>query len=170
MGIKRTNADIVMDAVTDLHNLEQIVTRETLAETTGLKLTVVDDRVSYLIDHGLVVRRQRGVFVPATQHPPARLISKTTLPDGTVSIEIGDDHVLTLTPKEARQLASDLAGQHQQFAAIWMGKENEQDIATLFLELRQAKRDIKALKHALSNKPGAQLGLAYAEAEGTVDA
>lgn len=168
--MKRTNADIVLDAITDLHNLEQIVTRETLAETTGLKLTVVDDRVSYLIDHGLVIRRQRGVFVPAAQHPAARLITHTTLPDGTVSIEIGEDHVLTLTPKEARTLAANMAGMHQQFAAIWMGKENEQDIATLYVELRQAKREIKALRVAVSNRTGAQLGLAYAEAEGAVDA
>jgi hypothetical protein len=35
----------VLQAVQDLHAQEQIVTRETLAEFTGLKLAIVDDRL-----------------------------------------------------------------------------------------------------------------------------
>jgi hypothetical protein len=47
--------------------------------------------------------------VPVEVHPPARAMSKTVLPDGTVKVEIDED-VLTLKPKEDRILAMLLAG------------------------------------------------------------
>ena len=83
---------------------------------------VIDDRVGALIDDGLVVRVQRGVYVPAETHPPARVISKMLLPDGTVKIDIGDQ-VLTLTPKEDRMLAQLMAGVAMQTAAIEVGHQ-----------------------------------------------
>lgn len=122
MTTKRSSTQIILEAVQDLHTQEQIVTRETLHGLTGLKLSVIDDRVGALIDDGLVVRVQRGVFVPAETHPPARAISKTLLPDGTVKIDIGDD-VLTLTPREDRMLARLFAGVVMQTAAIEVGRQ-----------------------------------------------
>lgn len=122
MTTKRSSTQIILEAVQDLHAQEQIVTRETLHGLTGLKLSVIDDRVGALIDDGLVVRVQRGVFVPAETHPPARVISKTLLPDGTSKIDIGDQ-VLTLTPKEDRMLAQLLAGVAMQTAAIEVGRQ-----------------------------------------------
>ena len=41
----KSNAEVVLSAVQDLFAREQIVTRETLAELTGLKLTTIDDRL-----------------------------------------------------------------------------------------------------------------------------
>lgn len=120
MTEKRSSTQIVLEAIQDLHAQEQIVTRETLRELTGLKLTVIDDRIGALIEDGLVVRVQRGVFVPVASHPPARVISKTVLPDGTVKIDIGDT-VLTLTPREDRMLAGLQAGVVMQAAAIELG-------------------------------------------------
>lgn len=122
MTTKRSSTQIILEAVQDLHNQEQIVTRETLHGLTGLKLSVIDDRVGALIDDGLVIRVQRGVYVPAETHPPARAISKTLLPDGTVKIDIGDD-VLTLTPREDRMLAQLFAGVVMQTAAIEVGRQ-----------------------------------------------
>lgn len=122
MTTKRSSTQIVLEAVQDLHAQEQIVTRETLHVLTGMKLSVIDDRVGALIDDGLVVRVQRGVYVPAETHPPARVISKMLLPDGTVKIDIGDQ-VLTLTPKEDRMLAQLMAGVAMQTAAIEVGHQ-----------------------------------------------
>lgn len=99
----KTNKQIVLEAVEDLYRLEQIVTRETLADYTGLKLSVIDDRLKALVADERIARVQRGVFVPVAQHPPARPISHTELPDGTVVLDIGDE-VLHLTPREARHL------------------------------------------------------------------
>ena len=73
----KSNAEIVLSAVQDLFAREQIVTREILAELTGLKLTTIDDRLGHLVDTGKIRRVQRGVFVPLEQHRPARPISRT---------------------------------------------------------------------------------------------
>ena len=147
MAIQRTTKQQILDAIHDLHNAEQLVTREALQEVTGLKLTIIDDRVAVLVDDGAVIRKGRGVFVPAIQHPPARPISKTVMPDGMVKIEIGDD-VISLTPREDRTLASIQAGTAVQFAAIETGKElstlvaaMRTRVAKLEAQLREAKGD-----------------------------
>ncbi|WP_404299804.1 hypothetical protein [Alicycliphilus denitrificans] len=107
----------IYDAVCELHALEQVATRETVAELTGLKLTVVDDRLRALMDDEKIKRVLRGVFLPVERHPPARSMSKTLLPDGMVKIEIGDQ-VLELTPREDRMLAQLQSGAATQAAAI----------------------------------------------------
>lgn len=112
-----TSTTQVLEAVRELHAKEQIATRETVAELTGLKLTIVDDRLSDLVDKELLRRVIRGVYVPVTQHPPARVICKRVLADGMVEIEIGSD-VLLLTPKEDRALAELQAGASAQAIAI----------------------------------------------------
>lgn len=132
MTAKKSSTQVVLDALRDLHQKEQIVTRETLHELTGLKLSIIDDRLKALIEEMLIVRVGRGVFVPAEQHPPARPMSKTLLPDGTVNLEIGDT-VLILTPAEDRMLASIQAGVMMQAAAIEVGHQT----AALSGELRQ---------------------------------
>jgi hypothetical protein len=100
-----TSTQRIYDAVCELHALEQVVTRETVAELTGLKLTVVDDRLGALVDDEKIKRVLRGVYVPVEQHPPARAISKSVLPDGMVMIEIGDE-VLHLTGAGPRAVRS----------------------------------------------------------------
>ena len=147
MAIQRTTKQQILDAINDLHGAEQLVTREALQEVTGLKLTIIDDRVATLVDEGAVIRKGRGVFVPAIQHPPARPISKTVMPDGMIKIEIGD-MVLELTPKEDRALASLQAGTAVQFAAIETGQElstlvaaMRTRVAKLEAQLREAKGD-----------------------------
>ena len=119
----RSNSQIILEAIEDLHSQEQIVTRTTLSDLTGLQLSIIDDRLSYLVDTGQIIRVQRGVFVPAIKHRTARMMSKTLLPDGTVSIEIGNATtvVLTLTPREARNLGNLLIAEAMQYANIEMG-------------------------------------------------
>lgn len=118
--MEKSSTDIVFDAICDLHNQEQVVTRETLSQICSLPMSKIDDRISTLIDNDMVIRVQRGVYVPTIRHPPARLMSKTVLPDGTVKIDIGDD-VLTLTPKEARTLGSMMVAEAMQYSNIETG-------------------------------------------------
>ena len=132
MTAKKSSTQVVLDALRDLHQQEQIVTRETLHELTGLKLPIIDDRIRALVEEGLAIRVQRGVFVPAEVHPPARPMTKTLLPDGTVNLEIGD-HVIILTPAEDRMLARIQAGVMMQAATIEVGHQT----AALSGELRQ---------------------------------
>ena len=49
----------IFQAVRELRCLEQIAARETVAELTGLKLSVVDDRLRTLVDDGRLRRLLR---------------------------------------------------------------------------------------------------------------
>jgi len=141
----KSSKETVLEAVRELAAQEQLVTRETLAEHTGLSMTVVDDRIAVLVDDGSVIRVQRGVFIPAPVWPAARPISKTILPDGFVKIEIGDE-VLTLTPRESRALGELTAAAGQQFAAIELGRQATEVTADLANRLTTLRRRISALE------------------------
>lgn len=142
---QKSTTALVLEAVQDLHAQEQIVTRETLAELTGLKLTVIDDRLGTLADDGAILRVQRGVYVPAPRHPPARPMSKTVMPDGMVKIEIGDE-VLSLTPREDRALANLMAGAAAQAAAIETGRNTAILAAELAEQVKLLRRKVDALE------------------------
>ncbi|MDI1260242.1 hypothetical protein [Aquabacterium sp.] len=119
---KRSTSQIVFDAVVDLHAAEQVVTREALVQVTGLKMTIVDDRIAALVDDERVRRVMAGVFMPNDIPPPARAITTTMLPWGWVKLEIGDE-CMDLTPREARMLGRALAGHAMEFASIQAGRE-----------------------------------------------
>jgi hypothetical protein len=157
--MKKTSRQLVLEAVQDLHALEQIVTRETLAEHTGLKLTVVDDRIATLVDDGDVLRVQRGVFVPAPVHPPSRPISKTVLPGGMVKLEIGDQ-VLDLTPRENRMLGDLMAGAGVQYAQIETGHSMAVMVAEMRREMAALFRVQPAEKDGDSLQAGESKGMA----------
>ncbi len=147
-AIQRTTKQQILDAVQDLHNAEQMVTREALREITGLTLTIIDDRLAALVDDGGLIRKSRGVFVPAILHPPARPISKTVMPDGMVKIEIGDC-VLDLTPREDRLLAGVQAGAALQFIGI----DTEQHLTQIVADLRLRIREVEAQQREASRAP-----------------
>ena len=150
----------VLEAVQELHALEQIVTREALIELLDLPATTIDDRVGTLVNAGMIVRVRRGIYAPAEVHDAARVISKTILPCGTVKIDIGDD-VLTLTPKEDRMLAAMLAGVAMQAVGIEQGRNVAMIAADLSLQVKSLRRELRAVKTALKGKGGdEQLGLA----------
>lgn len=137
----KSNAEIVLSAVQDLFAREQIVTREILAELTGLKLTTIDDRLGHLVDTGKIRRVQRGVFVPLEQHRPARPISRTLCPDGTTVLEIGDT-VMILSPRESRMIGELMAGSSQQYAAIEIGHEAARLNAVLQAQISEVRREV----------------------------
>lgn len=146
---KKTYTEQILDAIKDLHAQEQIATRETLADLTGLKQKVIDDAVSCLIDSGLVHRVQRGVFVPAPEHRPARLISITKLPCGIVKLEIGDDNVVTLTPREARNVATLMVGDAMQFSTIELGHQAAHMASELSLQLKIMRKELNDVKELI---------------------
>lgn len=144
--MRATNKEIILDAIIDLYNTEQIVTRELLFEVLDLKKAIIDDNITSLINEGRVLRLRRGVYAPISTHTPARLIWKGTLPCGLIKIDIGDDIALTLTPKEARTLGKDLMGEGMQYANIEMGQHMTQLIATYEHQVKNLMQEIKQLK------------------------
>lgn len=135
------NSQKVLEAIQDLHNLEQIVTRENLSSSLAMPMSVIDASLAYLVDCGHIVRIQRGVFRPSIAHSPARMISQSELSDGCVLIEIGDDISLTLTPKEARIIGTMLQGRAIQYAQIESGQAMIDLANTIKLQMNSTKPD-----------------------------
>lgn len=141
----RSTTDAILDAALELHQQEQPITRESVAQITGLKMTVVDDRLGTLVEHGQLLRVQRGIYLPAPVYEEARAISRTLLPDGRSKIEVGDC-LLTLTPKEERMLASLLAGPLAQVTAIEAGRNVTVLTADLAREVARLRQKMAALQ------------------------
>ena len=135
------NSQKVLEAIQDLHNFEQIVTREILSSSLAMPMSVIDASLAYLVDCGHIVRIQRGVFRPSVAHSPARMISQSELSDGCVLIEIGDDISLTLTPKEARVIGTMLQGRAIQYAQIESGQAIIDLANTIKLQIASTKPD-----------------------------
>ena len=135
------NSQKVLEAIQDLHNLEQIVTRENLSSSLAMPMSVIDASLAYLVDCGHIVRIQRGVFRPSVAHSPARMISQSELSDGCVLIEIGDDISLTLTPKEARIIGTMLQGRAIQYAQIESGQAMIDLANTIKLQMNSTTPD-----------------------------
>lgn len=140
----KNSTDAIYDAVIDLHNNEQIVTRTTLAAILDMKIGVIDDRLSYLVDTDRIMRVERGVYVPVIQHATSRIMSKMVLPDGTVKIEIGDE-VLTLTPKEARTLGNLVVAEAMQYSNIELGHNMAMIQSSLTGQVRSLARSVEKL-------------------------
>lgn len=143
----------VYNAVCELHANEMPATRETVAEITRLPLTTVDDRLKHLNDEEDIQRILRGHYIPTARFPVARPISKTTLADGMVMIEIGET-VLHLTPKEARQLANDLAGERENYVTTASVRNQMVLTAEMASKIEVLSRQIKALEEKQDARQG----------------
>lgn len=148
----RTTGEIILDTIRDLHSQEQVITREVLRDTTGLKMSLIDDHIATMIADEKIRRVKAGVFVPVDTPPPARPISTTDMPDGMTILEIGDQ-VLHLTPREVRVLAARLGGQAAQFASIQTGHEVGVLVMEMQTKIRKLERDLGICKEKLDPQP-----------------
>ena len=60
----KTTAQRIWDAVTDLFNQDQVVARETLAEITGLRMTIIDDHINRMVSNEQLRRVRAGCSYP----------------------------------------------------------------------------------------------------------
>lgn len=152
---RRATGKMILDAITDLHNSEQIVTREVLVQVTGFKMPIVDWHVNQLVDDEKIRRVKAGVFVPIGSHRPARLITRSIIPDdGTTVLEIGET-VVVLTPREARMLGEIMGGTTMQYASIQMSHEVGVANAHNDVLLREANRRIEHMEKEIYRLMGA---------------
>lgn len=142
-----TSTQRVFDAVRDLRELDQIATRDTVAELTGLKLAIVDDRLRALVDDGRLKRLLRGIYELVETYPEPRELSCTMLSDGWVKLELGDSMV-RLTPTEARRAARALGGFAEDARVIESTKAHLFLATELAAVVEKQGREIKALKAA----------------------
>ncbi len=153
---QKSTAQRIWDAITDLYDQEQVVTRETLAEVTGLKMTIIDDHVGRMVDNEQLRRVRAGVFVPIPRYDPPRPVYGSMTTDGFFVLEVGDRTVV-MQPREARQAGALLCGQFAQFSNIQSGHEAGVLATELFAELKKVKKELAALK--AKQEPQAQMDL-----------
>ena len=138
----------IFEAVRELRAMDQIATRETVAELTGLKLTIVDDRLRALVDNNRLKRLLRGVYDLVEHFPAPRAISKTVLGNGAVVYDIGNE-VLTLSPQEARVLAELSMGAAGTAVMIQSTNQHLFLATELAAKVEAQSREIKALREAI---------------------
>lgn len=149
---KRISSTVrVLDAVRELRALDQIATRETVAELTGLKLSVVDDRLSALVGDEKLKRLLRGIYEVVEEYPPKRNISKTILDSGYILIEIAGrdgtpDVVLHLTPREDRDLSMLCVGAAGQAILINSTNQHLYLATELAARVERLERENKAMR------------------------
>lgn len=139
------NSKLIWDTIVDLNDQEQTITREVLQDLTGLKLTTIDSQIKDLIEHGKLARVVPGVYRLVQIFAPARVMSKSIMPDGMIKLEIGSQ-MLTLTPKEDRTLAAIQAGVMGQYAAIEAGRQSTILATQLAEEVRKLSQKLAAVQ------------------------
>ncbi len=142
------NGHLIWDTILELRNSERRINRRALADITGLKPGIVDDHVERWIEKDQLRRAGSGELEVIEHFPATRPISKTTLPNGVVKLEIGSD-LVELTPAEARTLARDLAGHAQELAQVDAANRSMIFAHELARELKDARREIKALREIM---------------------
>lgn len=152
-----TSTERVYAAVRDLRNLGQIATRETVGELTGLKLSIVDDRLRALVDDKRLKRVLRGIYELVEFYPPTRNISKTILDSGYVMIEItgrkgAPDVVLHLTPDEDRALSMLSVGAAGQAILINSTNQHLYLATELAAKVESQSRELKTMRDLLQGK------------------
>lgn len=138
----------VLETVIELHGREIPVSRANIAKALDdIKPTYIDDCLKELVDDELIYRVCSGVYAPVAQHPPARALYKTILPDGIVKLEIGDD-VLTLTPKEARTLGGLMYAEATEFGLLSLKHHMLEQEQAFYNHLKRLEKEISK-----QNKP-----------------
>ena len=146
-----TSTQRVLDAVRDLRELDQIATRETVAELTGLKMGIVDDRLRALVDDGKLKRLLRGIYELVETWPEPRELSCTMLSTGWVKLELGDD-LLKLTPTEARRAARALGGFSEDARVIESTKAHLFLATELAAKVESQSRELRNMRELLRGK------------------
>ena len=145
---ERTTNETIFQACLDLHNAGRMISRQLLVKVTAIKMGVVDDHVTRMVDNGRLRRVANGILEVVEQFPPNRPISKTVLPDGRVTIEVGDD-VLQLTPSEAQVLGASLIGEATVFSQLHSDRDMSDQVARLQREAQDAKRRLADLTNEM---------------------
>lgn len=109
MNENTSTLQIVLTCIKELTANTGMAPRAAIIENTGLSPHIIKERIDELLESGQIKRRERGVYQHVTVFAPARVISRTVLPDGMAVIDVGDT-VLHLTPLEEKRLSSMYGG------------------------------------------------------------
>lgn len=148
---KITSTQRIYEAVRELRQLEQTATRESVADLTGLPLSIVDDRLRALVDDGKLKRLLRGIYELVEQFAPPRPMSCSILTDGQVNFEIGDA-VILFSPQEARNAARALAGFAEDARVIESTRQHLFLATELAAKVKKLEIELKALRQSCDTR------------------
>ena len=140
---KQSTTDAVYDAVKELDRLGQSANRHSIQTMTGLKMTIVDDRLKILASDGELFRTGKGNYEVVKTYPAPRAMSKSVV-EGWCIYEVGDN-VLRLTPAENRQMAELFAGPAVQVAVLESVRQHQNLAIGLAEKVEYLMRQMKAL-------------------------
>ena len=145
------NGHLIWATILELRNTDRRINRTALAAITGLKPGIVDDHVERWIEKDQLRRAGAGELEVVEHFPATRPISKTTLPNGIVKVEVGSD-LLELTPTEARTLARDLAGHAQELAQVDAANKAMIVAHEQARELKLVRKEVRRLQELLQEQ------------------
>ena len=85
---RQRTSEAVEEAVKALDRIGRSANRHSVHDWTGLKMTIVDDRLKVLTDDGTLIRKFDGHYQPAPPRWPRRAIKTCAHPDGRWSVDI----------------------------------------------------------------------------------
>ena len=102
------------------------------------------------------IGRSKGIYEIEESFPAKRKLSLTSMTDGWRLLEIGDSYALAITPAEAAELGSYLAGDSVRFSM----SEKIKSIDSALAELRHENASLKQRLRDVSRSVAAQGALA----------
>lgn len=137
---ERTTSETIWQFCLTLHNAgSRAISRPVIAKGTGLKMVIVDDHVTRMVEQGRLRRVGAGMVEVVEQFPCNRPISKTVLPDGSVIMEVGDE-VSKWTPGEAHVVGAMLHGEATLYAQLRGDRDQTDRVARLERDAQDAKK------------------------------
>ena len=135
---RRTIRPLVWQAVLEIDNSGQVITRQKVMALTQLGYEPIDDVLNRAVDKGVLRRIAPGTFELVEQYPPQD-ISQTVLSNGYTKIEVGDG-MITISPTTKRTLARMLHGDAVELANLQHGRELVDALETMRSRLHDANK------------------------------
>lgn len=148
--LELTTGETIYQAAVDLHNAGRVITRQGLQKITSIKMGIIDDHVTRMVDAGRMRRVSNGVLELVEQFPVNRVYSKTVLPNGVVKFELGDQ-LLEATPGEVRELAGSLLGEALLLANLRGEREVSDTVSRMERQLQETLKQLGENKKRLDD-------------------
>jgi hypothetical protein len=139
----------VQEAIKSLYEAEMPVTTDSIQRHTGLKMSIVADCIKELKERDEIWCPERGIYRPKDREEASQPILFTSLPDGGMKLEKGDQ-LICLTSREWRQqVAPAAAGYCAQTAVI----EHTHETMRLVEHMAKLRKRLEALEQQAKQDP-----------------
>jgi hypothetical protein len=158
---ERTTGETIYQAILDLHNAGRLIDRPTLTRVTGIKMGVIDDHVTRMVEAGRLRRIGKGCLEIVEQFPANRKVGKVVMRDGMIEITVGTES-MEITPSEAGLVGQMLMGEATMYAQLRGDRDVSDQVTRLERDAKESKRRIGDMAREISRLlQGGQRGLSF---------